>query len=505
MYQKITHPFVVSANTVHTAGDDRGSSQSKLVSFRIAADLVAICEALVIISTYFASAVLLPASGLWSDSASEASSRLSYVELLAAIMAYTYVSYRTKQYTTSVTLSPVLVSISASVLTWTAVFFGLFVSVFAVDSFDRRPDNWFPQWAILTAASLALTRAAAHYGMRYLLRHDLMRRRRLAIVGATDRAEMFLCDLRESGEARLFDFVGIFKDRSEAIAPDLDERETSSDLRELVRLSDRSGVDVIAVAVSTSDTLRIQRVRSALQALPVDFMIISEIDPAVGVLVDVLSCGKRSLYVVDRYPLREWNGFFKWLQDKVLAIVALILVWPVLMVLVIAIRLESPGPVLFRQKRFGINNQPITVFKFRTMYHNQCDPSGARRTIKGDPRVTKIGRLLRRSSLDELPQLFNVVLGEMSMVGPRAHPIEMKVQDQYYHEVVGAYSARHRVKPGITGLAQVNGLRGEVDTMEKAILRVKYDLEYIQRYSLWLDMKILLLTVTRSIISKNAY
>jgi lipopolysaccharide/colanic/teichoic acid biosynthesis glycosyltransferase len=182
-----------------------------------------------------------------------------------------------------------------------------------------------------------------------------------------------------------------------------------------------------------------------------------------------------------------------------------VLLSPVVLLIATLIRLTSPGPVLFRQTRFGFNNVPIEILKFRTMYHHFGDPTGASSTTRDDPRVTPIGRILRRTSLDELPQLFNVLQGDMSIVGPRAHAIDMKIADQLYYDAVQSYAARHRVKPGITGLAQVSGLRGEINTLEKARRRIEYDLEYIENWSIWIDLWIIVKTIIQVPFDKDAY
>jgi lipopolysaccharide/colanic/teichoic acid biosynthesis glycosyltransferase len=171
----------------------------------------------------------------------------------------------------------------------------------------------------------------------------------------------------------------------------------------------------------------------------------------------------------------------------------------------ILIKLGSRGPIFFVQRRFGFNNEVIRVFKFRTMHPGRADPSGALRTIRDDPRVTRLGRILRRLSLDELPQLINVVRGDMSLVGPRPHAIAMKTGDRLYCEAVEQYTHRHRVKPGLTGWAQINGLRGEVDTLEKARARVAHDLYYIEHWSPSLDLKILLKTVRTLVFCDQVY
>ena len=206
------------------------------------------------------------------------------------------------------------------------------------------------------------------------------------------------------------------------------------------------------------------------------------------------------LKVVDR-PLKNWWAVAEWMEDKLLGSLLLIFVGPLMALTAILIKLDSPGPVLFVQKRFGFYKEVIGVLKFRTMHIDRADPSGAQRTIRNDPRVTRLGRILRWLSFDELPQLINVIRGDMSLVGPRPHAVAMKAGDRLYDEAVERYLHRNRVKPGITNWAQVSGLRGDVDTLEKAHARVAHDLYYIEHWSPWLDLKILLRTVGNSCLA----
>ena len=171
----------------------------------------------------------------------------------------------------------------------------------------------------------------------------------------------------------------------------------------------------------------------------------------------------------------------------------------------IAIRLESRGPILFRQKRYGFNNELIEVLKFRSMYVDRCDQNAANLVTRDDPRVTGVGRFIRKTSIDELPQLINVLRGELSLVGPRPHALHAKAADKLYDEAVEGYFGRHRVKPGITGWAQINGWRGETDTAEKIQKRVEYDLYYIENWSLLLDLYILVRTPFALVKTDNAY
>jgi lipopolysaccharide/colanic/teichoic acid biosynthesis glycosyltransferase len=179
---------------------------------------------------------------------------------------------------------------------------------------------------------------------------------------------------------------------------------------------------------------------------------------------------------------------------------------PVMAIIAIAIKLDSRGPILFKQKRYGFNNDLIEVYKFRSMYADTADMTADRLVSKDDPRVTRVGRIIRKASLDELPQLFNVVLkGNLSLVGPRPHAVNAKAEARLYDEAVDGYFARHRVKPGITGWAQINGWRGETDTHEKIQKRVEHDLYYIENWSVLFDLFILAQTPVALFKTENAY
>ena len=185
--------------------------------------------------------------------------------------------------------------------------------------------------------------------------------------------------------------------------------------------------------------------------------------------------------------------------DVVVAAVALVVLAPVFLVIAILIKLDSPGPVLFRQRRWGRDKTVIDVCKFRSMAVELCDPTGVVQTVHNDPRVTRIGRFLRKTNIDELPQLWNILRGDMSLVGPRCHAIGMQACGILYEDLVPSYHRRHRVRPGLTGLAQVRGLRGPTDTVFKARARIGADLFYIENFSLLLDIKIIIGTMRKEI------
>jgi exopolysaccharide biosynthesis polyprenyl glycosylphosphotransferase len=195
----------------------------------------------------------------------------------------------------------------------------------------------------------------------------------------------------------------------------------------------------------------------------------------------------------------------KWLFDRVIGGLALLCLSPVMLLVAIAIKLESRGPVFFKQKRYGFNNELIEVYKFRSLRTDLQDKNAERLVTANDPRVTRVGRFLRRSSIDELPQLITVLKGGMSMVGPRPHATAAKAASRLYQDVVDGYFARHRVNPGISGWAQINGWRGETDTEDKILRRTEHDLYYIDNWSIWLDLYIIIKTPLALLKGENAY
>jgi Undecaprenyl-phosphate glucose phosphotransferase len=273
----------------------------------------------------------------------------------------------------------------------------------------------------------------------------------------------------------------------------------------LVRRIAQGDVDMVIIALPMISQTRLDQITERLQQVSVDICMMPREALDLSQQYTMRFIGSLPLFALWQRPMRDFNRLLKAAEDRTLALAGLILLSPLLLLTALIIKLTSRGPALFRQERFGFNNVRISVLKFRSMYVDRQDVSGAERTTRSDPRVTPFGRIIRRLSIDELPQLFNVLTGEMSIVGPRPHATEMKVGDDYYFEAVRGYAARHRVKPGITGLAQVRGLRGEIATIERAKRRVEYDMYYIENWSLLLDLRIILETVWRLIWDRNAY
>src|SRR5262249_25842555 len=276
-------------------------------------------------------------------------------------------------------------------------------------------------------------------------------------------------------------------------------------------------VDLVIFSLPISAEGRILQMLKKLWVLPVDIRLSAHTNKLRFRPRSYSYIGSVPVLDVFDRPIADWDVVMKWLFDKVvrglallaalpgMAIVALAAL-PVMAMVALAVRIDSRGPVLFKQKRYGFNNELIEVFKFRSMYVDQSDATAAKLVTRGDPRVTRVGRFIRKTSLDELPQLFNVLfVGNLSLVGPRPHAVNAKAEEQLYDEAVDGYYARHRVKPGITGWAQINGWRGETDTHEKIQKRVEHDLYYIENWSVLLDLYILVRTPVALMKTENAY
>ena len=359
---------------------------------------------------------------------------------------------------------------------------------------------------IFAAAVLALlaavvpSRIGAAFGCRWLVDQHLLDRRAV-IAGGGEHADRLIRGLaaRKDSDIRLY---GIFDDRDDVRSPlqslGVPKIGGYDDLINFARISE---IDMVIIALPLEAEARIQWLLEAFRVLPVEVRLSAfsrdyafaspERDP-------LISAMRRSFAPERRLTKRAF--------DILVASVALVLLAPVMGAAALAIRLESRGPVLFRQRRHGYNDRIVEVLKFRSMYHEMADPEAQKVVSRGDPRVTRVGRFLRRSSIDELPQLINVLKGDLSLVGPRPHAIDAMGSDQRrFSRMVEGYSARHRLPPGITGWAQIHGWRGEIDDPAKLAARFEHDLYYIENWSLWLDIRILLRTPLSLLDTRSAY
>lgn len=329
--------------------------------------------------------------------------------------------------------------------------------------------------------------------------------RRTVIVGGGAQAMETIRRLETSGRGALR-ILGIFDDRDRTrLPPDASQYKLLGAFSDLEAFCRDHKVDLLIVAFPLNAEDRILHILSKLWVLPVDVRIsalgskLTLRDRAYNYIGDV-----PFLPVFDK-PMSDWDIAMKAMFDRAVAAILIVLLAPLLALLALGVKLSSPGPALFVQKRYGFNNERFGVFKFRSMYADRCDAGAESLVTRGDSRVTPFGAFIRRTSLDELPQLFNVFRGDLSLVGPRPHALKSKAAGLIYEQAVEGYFARHRVKPGITGWAQINGWRGETDTIEKIEQRVAHDLYYIENWSMWLDVKILLKTPLSVLFPKNAY
>jgi Undecaprenyl-phosphate glucose phosphotransferase len=274
---------------------------------------------------------------------------------------------------------------------------------------------------------------------------------------------------------------------------------------ELLQFARKVRIDLLLVTFPISAENRLLHVLRKLWVLPVDIRLSAHTQRLRYRPRAYSHIGHVAFLDLFDRPIAGWDALIKSTSDKMIALMAIVVLAPLLAAVWLAVRLDSKGPAIFKQKRYGFNNELIEVYKFRSMHFDQTDPTAKKLTIRNDPRVTRLGRFIRKTSLDELPQLFNVLRGELSMVGPRPHATNANVNDTEYSEIVEEYFARTRVKPGITGWAQVNGWRGNTDTVEKLHRRLEHDLYYIENWSLIFDLIILARTPFAVLLADEAY
>src|SRR5882762_7348098 len=327
--------------------------------------------------------------------------------------------------------------------------------------------------------------------------------RRTIVVGSDQNGEKLVEALKVQHDSDI-DILGVFDDRNDARA--LDTCAGSPKLGkvdDIVEFARRTRIDLVLFALPISAETRILEMLKKLWVLPVDIRLSAHTNKLRFRPRSYSYLGEVPTLDVFEAPITDWDLVMKWLFDRFVGGIVLLLAVPVMALVALAIKLDSSGPVLFRQKRFGFNNERIDVFKFRSLYHEHADPTAAKVVTKNDARVTRVGRFIRKTSLDELPQLFNVVFkSNLSLVGPRPHAVQGKLQSRLFDEAVDGYFARHRVKPGITGWAQINGWRGEIDNEEKIQKRVEFDLYYIENWSVLFDLYILAKT-PMALMTKN--
>lgn len=382
--------------------------------------------------------------------------------------------------------------------TWAVAFLGLIAIAFLVKTTGTYSRGWAITW-FFTAAATLLTGHLLYAWMLRRLSSAGHLRRHIAIIGAGPVGKAFI-DHAKALDPRLY-IVGVFDNRTEKERGEHRLLPVTGNLDDLIQLAQNQRVDDIIIALPHSAKDRILSIAEQLAVLPINVKLspdeigYSFLDNSYEVI------GGVHTQTIHTPPISNWSRVAKALEDRILAVFFLALAWPLFGLIAMAIKLDTRGPVFFKQKRHGFNHDVIKIYKFRSMTVQEDGPD-IKQATKGDQRVTKVGFWLRRTSLDELPQLINVALGEMSLVGPRPHAL---AHNEQYAVLIKHYAQRHKVKPGITGWAQINGYRGEITDPGLMEKRIQHDLYYIEHWSIWLDLKIIALTPFKGLVHPNAY
>jgi putative colanic acid biosynthesis UDP-glucose lipid carrier transferase len=364
---------------------------------------------------------------------------------------------------------------------------------YATKSSDHFSRKILLTWAVTTPGLLIGLALLMHEALNQIL-SDPASARRAIFVGYNE-ISVSLAQRVERTSSAALRVAGFFDDRATHRLGPAGEADSQpalkGGLKDIVEYVQQNGIDVIFVALPVSHIARVQKLLDDLRDTTVSIYYVPMVFP-----FDTIQGGTSEFLGVPlislcETPFHGHRGVSKRLTDLVLACAILLPAAPVMLIIAMLIRLSSPGPAIFKQRRYGLDGQEIIVYKFRTMTVTE-DGHSIRQATQHDPRITPLGRLLRRSSLDELPQLLNVLQGRMSLVGPRPHAV---AHNELYRKLIKGYMIRHKVAPGMTGLAQVHGMRGETQTLEQMEARLKYDLDYLRNWSPLLDLKILVKTL----------
>ena len=489
--EPITSP-VEEANASHSSSGS--SAGARRWSRRVAVDSVSFLDGLAVVAGGFVPAIIYQnAGGIAVDW------RLLIQAAICASIITQLVMRSWGQYDASKLhdFSPSLASILGALTIGLAATSGL-----GIPPVLRGGHNfiWMLTWFSASLALLAVNRLFSRIAFARLTADGYFDER-VAVFGAGRIARRVHDDLvnPETG----IHFSGVFDDRA-ADRIDPDGLRLAGTLDDLIALARAQKIDKIIIALPQAASARIETIAKKLEELPVSVHIVTHlasdfVNKAKPLKVSAI--GTAGLMDVKKKALSDWEPIVKRAEDIIVGSLLLLLAAPLFPIIAAAIRLESSGPVLFRQRRRGFNQEVIEIYKFRTMRVLEDGP-GLKQATVGDDRVTKIGRILRRTSLDELPQLWNVLQGNMSLVGPRPHAL---AHDEQFSEMLEHYASRHQMKPGLTGLAQVRGLRGETSTPMSLGARVNADIAYIKNWSLGLDLRILAQTVWAVLAAKNAH
>jgi Undecaprenyl-phosphate glucose phosphotransferase len=386
-------------------------------------------------------------------------------------------------------------------LAWLVVQASGLMLMFSLHASGAISRLWFFDWSTLTGCAMIASRLAGGAGLARV-RHAGLNLRPVAVVGGGEHGEQIVRKI-EASTGSGFRAVSVFDARGGGICAAVPAGLLAFDdfarFAEHVRASD---VRELWIALPLSDEFMILECLNEFRDDLLNIRLFPDmhsLEVFNGGMVDLIGVPAINLVASPLSPVARLQ---KEAFDRVFAAFALLALLPLLLVISIAVKLSSPGPILFRQRRKGADGRVFNIFKFRTMRVHTETPGEVRQATRNDSRITKVGAFLRRTSLDELPQFINVLRGEMSVVGPRPHALE---HDDFYGRIVNGYIHRYRMKPGITGWAQINGLRGETDRVEKMQRRVEHDLYYLRNWSFALDIRIIAATIVKGFVHPNAY
>lgn len=366
---------------------------------------------------------------------------------------------------------------------------------------DIFPKRWLLAFFIGAVGGLIVERLCLSRFFTWLGQRGYVRRR-LLVLGTGDQARRFLSGMRT---IRPFftEIVGVFDSAPRARCTEIDGHPVLGGFEEMLSFARSERIDDVIIALPWNEEALVAETLEGIRTLPINVSVSTDLigyqlafRPVIG------DAAQLPVFEVVQRPISGWSFLLKLLEDYLLSLAILLVLSPLLIAVAIAIKIDSPGPIFFRQKRLGFNNKTFEIYKFRSMYHREAPEPRTVQAQRGDPRVTNVGRFIRATSIDELPQLINVLNGSMSLVGPRPHALD---HNEDYGRRIRGYFARHKVKPGITGWAQVNGLRGETESVSKMQARVEHDIYYAENWSLLFDMRILLTTILVVLFQRNAY
>jgi putative colanic acid biosynthesis UDP-glucose lipid carrier transferase len=384
-------------------------------------------------------------------------------------------------------------------MSWALTLFPVFMFIFFIKESEAFSRVVLALWIVSTVIALCTWRLIFRQVL-YSLRRKGLNTRSIGVIGLTDRGLSLVKDIEHHPETG-YKLTAIFDERTVDRIDPAYAHYYKGGLEEGVKMAQQGEIEILFIALPMSANVRIDSILKVLGDSTVDVHIIPDMFTYNLLQARMGLVGSTQTISVYDSPMKGGSSLLKRIEDIVLTSIILCIIVIPMLIIAIAVKLTSKGPVIFKQNRYGMDGKKIKIWKFRSMT-TQDNGDVVKQATKGDARITPLGAFLRRTSLDELPQFFNVLQGDMSVVGPRPHAVS---HNELYRKKINYYMLRHRMKPGITGWAQVSGWRGETDTDEKMEMRIKYDLHYIRNWSLWFDFKIVIFTIFRGFVGNNVY